>query len=158
MAKLIDTKGKKIIALNKRAGHEYYLEERFEAGLELQGWEVKSLREGRAQITDSYVIFKGGEAFVLGMNITPLSNVPNHIHASPDRTRKLLLHKKELNHLTGCKERKGFAIIATALYWKKNRAKLEVALGKGKKLHDKRATQKDQDWERQKQRLLRDKG
>lgn len=158
MAKLIDTKGKKIIALNKRASHEFYLEDRFEAGLELQGWEVKSLREGRAQITESYVIFKGGEAFIIGMHIAALPNVPTHIHPSPDRTRKLLLHKKELTRLIGCKERKGFTIIATALYWKRNRAKLEIALGKGKKLHDKRATKKDQDWERQKQRLMRDKG
>ncbi len=158
MAKLIDTKGKKIIALNKRAGHEYYLEERLEAGLQLQGWEVKSLREGRAQITDSYVIFKGDEAFILGMNITPLPNVPSHIHPTPDRTRKLLLHKKEMNYLMGCKDRKGFTIVATALYWKRNKAKLEVALGKGKKLHDKRASDKDHDWERQKQRLMREKG
>ncbi len=149
--------GKKIIALNKRATHEYYLEERLEAGLQLQGWEVKSLREGRAQLTDSYVIFKGGEAYVLGMHITPLPNVPAHIHPDAARTRKLLLHKKELGFLMGSKERKGYTIVATALYWHKSKAKLEVALGKGKKLHDKRASDKEQDWERQKQRLMRDK-
>lgn len=151
------TKGQKTIALNKKASHEYYLEERFEAGLALQGWEVKALREGRGQITDTYVIFKGGEAFVLNMHIPALSTVSTHVKPSPERTRKLLLHRKEINKLMGAKERGGYTIVATALYWKNNRAKLEVAMAKGKKLHDKRASDKDRDWKREQGRILKNK-
>lgn len=151
------TKGQKTIALNKKASHEYYLEERFEAGLALQGWEVKALREGRGQITDTYVIFKGGEAFVLNMHIPALSTVSTHVKPNPERTRKLLLHRKEINKLMGAKERGGYTIVATALYWKNNRAKLEVAMAKGKKLHDKRASDKDRDWKREQGRILKNK-
>jgi SsrA-binding protein len=150
--------GQKTIALNKKASHEYYLEERFEAGLQLLGWEVKALREGRGQITDTYVIFKGGEAYVLNMHVPPLSTISTHVKAEPERSRKLLLHKKEINKLLGAKERGGYTIVATALYWKNNKAKLEIALAKGKKLHDKRDADKAKDWKREQGRILRGKG
>lgn len=143
------------IALNKKSRHEYSLEERFEAGPALEGWEVKSLRAGRVQLVDSYVIIKNQEAWLLGALITPLPTASTHIHPDPTRTRKLLLHRGELNKLIGAVERKGYALVPTALYWKRGRVKLEFALAKGKKLHDKRATEKDRDWQRDKQRILR---
>lgn len=149
--------GQKTIALNKKASHEYYLEERFEAGLQLQGWEVKALREGRGQITDTYIVFKGGEAYVLNMHIPALSTVSVHVKPEPERSRKLLLHKKEILMLMGAKERGGYTIVATAMYWKKNKAKLEIALAKGKKLHDKRDADKEKDWKREQGRILRGK-
>lgn len=143
------------IALNKKSRHEYILEDRFEAGLVLQGWEVKSLRAGRVQLSDSYVIIKNSEAWLLGALITPLPTVSTHIIPDATRTRKLLLNKQELNKLIGAVERKGYTLIPTALYWKHNRAKLEIALAKGKQLHDKRASEKERDWQRDKQRLLK---
>ncbi|MDZ7802650.1 SsrA-binding protein SmpB [Thiohalophilus sp.] len=143
------------IVLNKKSRHDYILEERFEAGLALQGWEVKSLREGRVQIRDSYVILKDGEAWLLGAVITPLPTVSTHIQPEPQRTRKLLLRHDELNKLIGAVERKGYALIPTALYWKKGRAKLEIALAKGKQAHDKRAAIKERDWQRDKQRIIK---
>ncbi len=145
------------IVLNKKSRHDYILEERFEAGLALQGWEVKSLREGRVQIRDSYVILKDGEAWLLGAVITPLPTVSTHIQPEPQRTRKLLLHHDELNKLIGAVERKGYALIPTALYWKKGRAKLEIALAKGKQAHDKRAAIKERDWQRDKQRIIKNR-
>ena len=143
------------IALNKKARHDYFLEERFEAGLALQGWEVKSLREGRVQLTESYVILQNGEAWLFGFHIAPLLSASTHITPDPTRSRKLLLHRRELDKLIGAVERKGYTIVATALYWKHGRAKLEIALARGKQSHDKRATEKDRDWNRSKQRLLR---
>lgn len=143
------------IALNKRARFDYFIEERFEAGLILQGWEVKSLRAGKAQITESYVLIKAGEAWLLGAHVTPLNTASTHVHPDPTRTRKLLLNRAELDRLTGAVERKGYTLAPLALYWKRGRAKLEIGLAKGKKLHDKRATEKARDWERQKNRLLR---
>ena len=143
------------IALNKKARHDYFLEERFEAGLALQGWEVKSLREGRVQLTESYVIIQNGEAWLFGFHIAPLLSASTHITPDPTRSRKLLLHRRELDKLIGAVERKGYTIVATALYWKHGRAKLEIALARGKQSHDKRATEKDQEWTRSKQRLLR---
>ena len=143
------------IALNKKARHDYFLEERFEAGLALQGWEVKSLREGRVQLTESYVIIQNSEAWLFGFHIAPLLSASTHITPDPTRTRKLLLHRRELDKLIGAVERKGFTLVPTALYWKKGRAKLEIALARGKQSHDKRATEKDRDWNRSKQRLLR---
>jgi SsrA-binding protein len=143
------------IALNKKARHDYFIEERMEAGLVLEGWEVKSLRAGRVQLSDSYVIIKDGEAWLLGALITPLPTASTHIHPDPTRTRKLLLHHDELGRLIGAVERKGYALIPTAMYWKKGRAKLEVALAVGKKAHDKRATLKERDWQREKQRVLK---
>ena len=145
----------KTIALNKRASHDYMLEERFEAGLVLEGWEVKAIRSGKAQLVDSYVLLRDGEAWLLGANITPLTSASTHIVAQPQRTRKLLLHARELARIFAATQRKGFTCVATAMYWKGNKVKCEVALGKGKKLYDKRASERDKDWNRQKERLLR---
>ena len=143
------------IALNKKSRHDYLLGERFEAGLVLEGWEVKSLRAGRVQLRDAYVLLKDGEAWLLGAVITPLPTASTHIQPDPTRTRKLLLHREELNKLIGAVERKGYTLIPTAMYWKKGRAKLEIALAKGKQTHDKRAAERDRDWQRDKQRLLK---
>ena len=143
------------IALNKKARHDYFIEDRFEAGLALQGWEVKSLREGRVQINESYVLLKDGEAWLFGVHITPLTSASTHVKADPTRSRKLLLHRRELDRLIGAVERKGYALVPMALYWKKGRAKAEIALARGKQSHDKRTTEKDRDWKRQKERLLR---
>ncbi|MGW8310961.1 MAG: SsrA-binding protein SmpB [Thiogranum sp.] len=143
------------IALNKKARHEFTLEDRLEAGLSLEGWEVKSLRAGRVQMVDSYVLLKDGEAFLFGALITPLPTASTHIHPDPTRTRKLLLHRDEIDKLIGAVERKGYSLIPTAMYWSKGRAKLEIALAKGKKEHDKRAAIKDRDWKRDKQRILK---
>lgn len=143
------------IALNKRARHDYALEERFEAGLVLEGWEVKAIRAGKVQLTDSYVLLRNGEAWLIGANISPLVSASTHVIADPQRTRKLLLHEKELARLFVATQQKGYACVVTAMYWKGSRVKCEVALGKGKKLHDKRATDRDRDWERQKDRLMK---
>lgn len=143
------------IALNKKARHEYFIEEHFEAGLALQGWEVKSLRAGRVQLSDSYVLLKNSEAYLLGVLITPLQTASTHIHPDPTRTRKLLLHRSEINKLVGSVERKGYTLVPLAMYWKGGRAKIEIALAKGKQSHDKRATLKERDWQREKQRVLR---
>ncbi len=147
--------GGSTIALNKKAGHDFFIEERYEAGISLQGWEVKSLREGRVQIKESYITIKDGEAFLFGAHIVPLSTASTHVHADPTRTRKLLLHRSELNKLIGLVERKGYALVPTAMYWKKGMAKLEIGLAKGKKQHDKRASEKDRDWKREKERLFK---
>jgi SsrA-binding protein len=143
------------IAQNKKARFDYFIEERFEAGLALQGWEVKSMRAGKAQLTESYVILRNGEAWLLGSHLTPLPTASTHVQADPTRTRKLLLSRKELDRLTGLVERKGYTLVALELYWSKGRAKLAVGLAKGKKQHDKRATEKDRDWERDKARILK---
>ena len=143
------------IAQNKKARFDYFIEERVEAGLALQGWEVKSLRAGKAQLVDAYVILREGEAWLLGSHLTPLNTASTHVDANPTRIRKLLLNRREIDRFTGLVERKGYTLIALELYWSKNRAKLAVGLAKGKKQHDKRATEKDRDWERDKARLLR---
>ncbi len=143
------------IALNKKAKHDYFIEERVEAGLQLEGWEVKSLRAGRAQLRDSYVLLKNGEAWLFGALITPLPTASTHIQPDPTRSRKLLLHGDEIAKLIGATERKGYTAVATALYWKRGRAKLEVSLAKGKKAYDKRAVERERDWQREKQRLLK---
>lgn len=143
------------IAVNRKARHEFFIEEKLEAGLVLEGWEVKSLRAGRVQISESHVIIKHGEAWLLGAQIQPLPTASTHINPDPIRTRKLLLHKKELSHLIGSVERKGYTIVALNMHWKKGRAKIDIALAKGKKLHDKRASNKERDWQRDKQRLLK---
>ena len=145
----------RIIAVNRRARHDYFIEDQFEAGLVLEGWEAKSLRAGRVQISESYVLLREGEAWLFGAHITPLPAASTHVQPDPTRTRKLLLHRAELRRLIGAVERKGYALVALSLYWKDGRAKLEIGLGKGKKAHDKRATEKDRDWQRDKQRLLR---
>lgn len=143
------------IVLNKKARHDFHLEERFEAGIELQGWEVKSLRAGKVQIRDSYVFIKNNEAWVSSVVITPLATASTHINPEPMRVRKLLLHRSEIDKLVGAIDRKGYTLVATAMYWKKGRAKLEIALAKGKKEHDKRAAEKDRDWKREKARILK---
>ena len=143
------------IAVNKKARYDYFIEERFEAGLALEGWEVKSLRAGKAQLTESYVIVRNGEISLLGAHLTPLSSASSHINADPTRTRKLLLHRKEIDRLSGLVERKGFTLVPLELYWARGRAKLAVGLAKGKKQYDKRATAKDRDWERDKARAMK---
>jgi SsrA-binding protein len=148
-------KGNATVALNKRARFDYFIEERHEAGLMLEGWEVKALRAGRANLTESYVLLKDGEAWLLGAHINPLPTASTHVRADPTRTRKLLLHRGELDHLTGAVERRGYTLVALALYWKRGMAKLETGLAKGKKTHDKRAVKKERDWQRQKQRILK---
>ena len=143
------------IALNKRARHEYFIEENLEAGMSLQGWEVKSLRAGKAQITEGYVLVKNGEAWLIGAHIAPLKTTSTHVIADPTRTRKLLLNRKELDGLIGAVERKGYTVVPLELYWNKGNVKLAIGLAKGKQAHDKRHTEKDRDWQREKSRLMR---
>ncbi|TXH71694.1 MAG: SsrA-binding protein SmpB [Lysobacteraceae bacterium] len=145
----------KTIALNKRARHEYHLEHRFEAGLALQGWELKAIRAGRANIGDSYAMLIEGELFLIGSQITPLIQASTHVIANDRRTRKLLLHRREIDQLVGKIQRDGYTLIPTALYWKGNKVKLEIALAKGKQAHDKRDAARDRDWAREKQRAMR---
>lgn len=155
------SKGKKksdggsTIVLNKKASHDYFIEQRIEAGIALEGWEVKSLRAGRGQIKESYVKILHAEAFLIGAHISPLPTASTHVNPDPTRTRKLLLKRSELNKLIGQTERAGYTLVPTAMYWKRGRAKLEIGLAKGKKLHDKRSTEKDKDWQREKERLFK---
>lgn len=142
------------IALNKKARFDYHLSDRYEAGLALKGWEVKSLREGKVQIVDSYVFFKNGEAWLLNAQISPLPTASTHFVTEPTRPRKLLLHSKEIARLQQAVEQKDYTCVCTALYWKAHMVKCEIALAKGKKMHDKRETEKQRDWAREKQRLF----
>lgn len=143
------------IALNKKARFNFAIEDTLQAGVALEGWEVKSLRAGRVQITESYVHVRNGEAWLLGARVTPMETASTHIRPDPTRTRKLLLHRHELDRLIGAVERKGYTLVPLNLHWSKGRVKLDIGLAKGKKMHDKRATKKDQDWKRQKARLLK---
>ena len=143
------------IALNKRARHDYHFEQRFEAGLALQGWELKAIRAGRANIGDAYAVPLGGELFLIGSQITPLSQASTHVVANDRRSRKLLLHRREIDTLIGHVQRDGYTLVPTALYWKGNKVKAELALAKGKQAHDKRQASKDRDWARDKQRAMR---
>jgi SsrA-binding protein len=143
------------IAVNRKARHDYFIEADYECGLALEGWEVNSLRAGKAQLTESYVHLRNGEAWLLGAHITPLNTASTHIHPDPTRTRKLLLNRHELDGMVGDVERKGYKLVPLSLYWSKGKAKLSIGLAKGKKQHDKRATQKDRDWQRQKSRVLK---
>lgn len=143
------------IAVNKKARHDFFIEDRFEAGIALEGWEVKALRAGRVQLVDSYVIMKNGEAWLLGALITPLQTVSTHYVPEAQRTRKLLLHRQELDRLIGAVERKGYTIIALSMYWKQGRCKVELGLAKGKQAHDKRASERDRDWQREKGRIMK---
>jgi SsrA-binding protein len=147
--------GEGTIAQNKKARFDYFIEDRIEAGLALQGWEVKSMRAGKAQLTDSFVIFRDGEAWLLGSHVSPLNTVSTHVVAGPKRTRKLLMNRREIDRLIGLVERKGYTLIALELYWSKNKVKVKVGLAKGKKQHDKRDTEKDRDWQRDKSRVLK---
>ena len=145
----------RLIAENRKARFDYFIEDRYEAGLELMGWEVKALRAGRAQLTEGYVYLRDGEAFLTGAHISPLPTASTHVATDPVRTRKLLLHHSQLQHLIGATERRGYTLVPLNLHWKNGRAKLELGLAKGKKQHDKRAVEKDRDWQRDKARLLR---
>lgn len=144
-----------LITNNRKAKHDYHIEQTFEAGISLAGWEVKSLRAGKAQLSESHIIIKNGEAFLLNSNISPLKTISTHITPNPTRTRKLLLNKKELDKLIGASERKGYTIVPLNLHWKKNIAKVDIALAKGKRQYDKRETEKQKTWEREKQKLMK---
>ena len=143
------------IAENRRARFDYFIEERLEAGLSLEGWEVKSMRAGKAQITESHVFVRDGEVFWIGAHVNPLKTTSTHVIADPIRTRKLLMKHSEIAHLIGAVERKGYTIVPLELYWQRGKAKLRIGLAKGKKQHDKRETEKERDWSRDKARLLR---
>lgn len=143
------------IASNKKATHDYFIEQRFEAGMVLEGWEVKSIRDGRVQLKESYVIFTKGEAYLSGAHISPLLSASTHINPIQVRNRKLLLNRRELNVLMGLVDRKGYTIVPLSMYWKHGRVKLEIGSAKGKQLHDKRATEKNKDWQREKQRIMK---
>ena len=143
------------IVENKKAFHDYFIEERFEAGLALEGWEVKAIRAGRAQLKEAYVVLKGGEVFLIGAHISPLTSASTHVSPDPVRTRKLLLHAEEIQRLIGKVERAGYALVPINLHYAKGRIKLEVGLARGKKQHDKRETEKNREWEREKARLMR---
>jgi SsrA-binding protein len=154
-AKSKNPPGSKTIALNKQVRHEYYVEQTFEAGLVLQGWEVKSLRDGRIQMKESFVLLEKGEAFLFGAQISALLSASTHIIPDSRRTRKLLLHGTELVRLRNAVERKGYTVVPLAMYWKNNRVKVEIGLAKGKQLHDKRDSEKQRDWGREKDRIMK---
>ncbi|MDX2345938.1 MAG: SsrA-binding protein SmpB [Legionella sp.] len=145
------------IVTNRKARFEYFIEEDYEAGLMLEGWEVKSLRAGKVNLSDAHVILKRGEAWLLGMQIQPLPTTSQHTSPDITRTRKLLLHRRELGRLLGHIERKGYTVVPLSLYWKKNKIKVKIALAKGKKMGDKRETTKDREWQRAHSRLMKDK-
>ena len=143
------------IITNKKAFHDYFIEEKYEAGIVLEGWEVKAIRAGRANIKESYVVIRNGEIFIFGMHITPLAEASTHVHPDPTRTRKLLLHAKQISKLIGLVERAGYTLMPLDLHYQKGRIKVEIGLAKGKKQHDKRESEKERDWNREKQRLMR---
>ena len=155
MSKPRNDPNSQVIAENRKARHEYFIEKRYEAGLSLQGWEVKSMRAGRAQLAEAYVHIRNGEAFLVGAHLSPLNSASTHVVADPTRNRKLLLNRAELDHLVGAVEREGYTLMPLELYWSSGRAKLRIGLAKGKKQHDKRASEKDRDWQRHKGRVLR---
>lgn len=143
------------IAVNKKARHDYFIIEHLEAGLVLEGWEVKSLRAKHLQLKESYVLIKNMQAWLLGAHINPLPTASSHVHADPTRTRKLLLHRGEIAKLVGAVDRKGYTIVPLSMYWKRGKAKLEIAIAKGKQKHDRRASIRERDWERDRQRILK---
>ncbi|MBN9421549.1 MAG: SsrA-binding protein [Candidatus Accumulibacter sp. 66-26] len=143
------------IVNNKKAFHEYFIEEKFEAGVVLEGWEVKAIRAGRANVKEAYIVIRGGEVFIFGMHITPMPTASTHVNPDPVRTRKLLLHAKQISKLIGQVERAGYTLVPIDLHFTRGRIKVEVGLAKGKKQHDKRETEKERDWNREKQRLMR---
>ena len=143
------------IAVNRKARHDYFIEDDYEAGLALEGWEVKSLRAGRVNLTEGYVVIRSGEAWLIGTNISPLNTASTHINPDPTRTRKLLLHRSELNRLIGAADREGYTLVPLNLHWSRGRAKLSVGLAKGKKQYDKREDKREKDWQRSKERLLK---
>jgi SsrA-binding protein len=143
------------IVQNKKAFHDYFIEDRFEAGIVLEGWEVKAIRAGRAQLKEAYVVVKKGEIFLIGCHISPLLTASTHIHPDPVRTRKLLLHAEEIRKLIGKSERAGYTLVPLDLHYTRGRVKAEIGLGKGKKQYDKRATEKEREWSREKAKLLK---
>ncbi len=143
------------IAVNRRARHDYFIEERFEAGVVLHGWEVKALRAGRLQLTEAYVVLRADEAWLFGAHVSPLPTASTHVQPDPTRSRKLLLHRRQIDSLVGAVERKGRTIVPLAMYWKDGRAKLEIGLARGKKEHDKRADTRERDWQREKARVMK---
>ena len=145
------------ITVNKKAFHEYFVEEKYEAGIALQGWEVKAIRAGRMNIKESYVIIKSGEIYLIGMHITPLATASTHVVADPTRTRKLLLHNREIMKLIGKVERAGYTLVPIDLHFTRGRIKLEIGLAKGKKLHDKRQDEHEKDWKREAQRAMKER-
>ncbi|MHB8258203.1 MAG: SsrA-binding protein SmpB [Acidiferrobacterales bacterium] len=155
MTKKSDKPASSTIAQNRKAWHDYFIEDKYEAGLALEGWEVKSLRAGRVQLKESYVIVKDGQVYLFGAHISPLVSASTHVHPDPTRTRKLLLHAEEISRLIGSVERRGYTLVPLSLYWKRGKAKLEVGLAKGKQQHDKRATLKERESEREAQRALK---
>jgi len=155
MAKNSKDGGRALIAENRRARHDYFIEERYEAGIALMGWEVKSMRAGKAQVAEAYVVIRGSEIWLVGAHITPLSSASTHVITDPVRPRKLLMNRAEIDKLIGEVERDGYTIVPLELYWKAGRAKARIGLAKGKKQHDKRASEKDRDWQRDKARVMR---
>jgi len=155
MAKKKKTADSNTIAVNRKARYDYAIEDQFEAGIALEGWEVKSLRDGRAQLKEGYVMVIKGEVYLVGAHFSPLKTASTHIHPNPTRDRKLLLHRKEISKLIGATEREGYTIVPLSLYWARGKAKLKIALAKGKKQHDKRHAIKQREWDRQKQRLFK---
>jgi len=155
MARKVAKKPSTSIALNKKARFDFFIEEKIEAGLSLEGWEVKSLRAGKAQLTESYVVVRKTEIWILGAYLTPLASASTHINTDPARTRKLLLRRKEIDRLSGLVDRKGYTLVPLEIYWNRGRAKLSIGLAKGKKQYDKRSEKKKQDWERDKARALK---
>ncbi|USD65825.1 SsrA-binding protein SmpB [Vibrio sp. SCSIO 43136] len=147
--------GSNTIAQNKKARHEYFIDDEIEAGLELQGWEVKALRQGKANIAESYVYIRDGEAFISGMSIIPLQQACSHVVANPTRVRKLLMSRKQIDNLFGRVNREGMTLVATTMYWSRSWAKIKVGVAKGKKLHDKRTDMKEKDWARDKARVMK---
>lgn len=143
------------IALNRKALHDYFIETQYEVGLELLGWEVKSIRAGRVNLKESYVTIRANQCWLLGSHISPLASASTHVNADPVRTRRLLLHRKEINKLIGAVQREGYSMVILSLYWKKQKIKANIALVKGKKLHDKRAAEKEKDWSREKSRIMK---
>ena len=155
MSKKNDKPAPSQIAQNRTAWHDYFIEQKYEAGLALQGWEVKSLRDGRAQLKEAYVVVENGEVFLIGAHISPLTSASTHIHPDPTRKRKLLLHREEINKLVGAVERRGYTLVPLSLYWKKGKAKIEIGLAKGKQAHDKRESIKKREVDRELARVIK---
>jgi len=155
MSKKKSPSGKNNIALNRVARHNYFIEDEIEVGMVLEGWEVKSLRDNNLQLKESYVMIKNGEIWLTGAHISPLNTASTHINPNATRHRKLLAHRREIDRILGLVERKGYTLVALSAYWSRGRAKLKLGIARGKKQHDKRATEKDRDWKRDKARILK---
>ena len=155
MSKKNNTASDNTIALNRKAAHDYHFEASYEAGIELMGWELKSIRQGRVNLKESYILIKQAQAWIIGMHISPLASASTHIQVDPTRTRRLLLNQAELRKLIGATQREGYTIIIQSLYWKRNWVKARIALAKGKQAHDKRAAEKSREWQKEKARIIK---